>query len=157
MKTKTETDYPYAAAGRVWIVPEYKLAQLPDGSLVVLKAELDRVHRAIANEICGSSERLTVDELDFLCDVTATTYSELAQVLELNKSTLSRWKRPGSVPSTSTSHGIKRWFWMKLFGLELAAVQIPIAVLENDAGVLAYLHQQAIAEGAAESVLRRVA
>ncbi len=90
MKTRTERNYPYAVAGRVWIIPTYTLTVLRDGDLAVLKSELDRVHRAIGNEICGSSANLTVDELDFLCDVTGTTYAELASVLDMNRSSLSR-------------------------------------------------------------------
>ena len=157
MTKRIENDYPYSVAGRVWVIPHYELTQLPDGSLVVLKAELDRVHRAIANAICGSRDRLTVEELDFLCHITSTTYTDLARLLDLHKSTLSRWKRPGDVPSKPTSTQLKRWFWTRLFAADLPELQVPVAVLESDDAVLAFLHDQALAEGAAERVLRRVA
>jgi len=157
MKTTTELNYPYAAAGRVWIIPTYKLNVLRDGTLVVTKSELDRVNRAIGNEICGSADNLTVEELDFLCDITATTYVELASILDMNRSSLSRWKKPGIVPSKSTSNLIKRWFWMKLFGAELADADVPLALLDRDTLLLKYLHQRALDDGIAEPVQRRVA
>jgi DNA-binding transcriptional regulator YiaG len=157
MKTRTESNYPYAAAGRVWIIPTYTLAVLPDGTPVVLKTELDRVHRAIGNEICGSPENLIVEELDFLCDITATTYTELADMLDMNRSSLSRWKRPGAVPSRATSNLLKRWFWMKLFGGDLGDVEVPLTLLNRDAKLLEYLHQRALDDGVAGPVERRVA
>ena len=157
MKTKTERNYPYAVAGRVWILPTYELTVLRDGSLVVLQRELDRVHRAIGNEICGSPENLTVDELDFLCDITGTTYTELATVLDMNRSSLSRWKKPGVVPSRASSNLIKRWFWMKLFGADLSEAEVPLALLDRDAQLLEYLHHRALEDGIAEPVERRVA
>ena len=157
MKTKTERNYPYSAAGRVWILPTYTLSVRPDGTLVVLMSELDRVHRAIGNEICGSPDNLTVDELDFLCDVTATTYTELAAILDMNRSSLSRWKKPGVVPSRATSNLLKRWFWMKLFGADLKEAEVPLPLLDRDAQLLEYLHQRALDDGVAGPVERRVA
>lgn len=157
MKTKIERNYPYSVAGRVWIIPGYTLTVLRDGTLVVSKTELDRVHRAIGNEICGSPENLTVEELDFLCDVTATTYAELAATLDMNRSSLSRWKKPGLVPSKATSNLLKRWFWMKLFGADLGEAEVPLALLDRDTLLLEYLHQRALDDGVAEPVHRRVA
>ena len=157
MKTKTERHYPYAAAGRVWVMPTYTLTVLADGTPVVMKSELDRVHRAIGNEICGAADNLTVDELDFLCDVTATTYTELAEVLDMNKSSLSRWKKPGAVPSRASSNLLKRWFWMKLFGSDLKSAAVPLTLLNRDAKLLEYLRQRALDDGVAGPVERRVA
>jgi len=157
MKTITETDHPYSAAGRVWILPSYNLTRLPDGTLVVSQAELDRVHRAISNEICGSGDRLTVEELDFLCAVTLSTYVDVAAALGLNKSTVSRWRRPGKVPGGATSAALKRWFWTLLFSDSMGGLAVPVELLQEDARVLEFLHRRAIEEGAAERVLRRVA
>ena len=82
MKTILKRNYPYQAAGRTWAVPELHLALMPDGTAAILEEEIDRIHRAIANEICGSPENLTMDELEFLCDITLTSFFGAAFVAE---------------------------------------------------------------------------
>ena len=70
MKTKIKKNYPYYAAGRTWPVPELRLVSLPDGTSAISEEEIYRIHRAIANEICGNNASLSMEELEFLCDVT---------------------------------------------------------------------------------------
>ena len=81
VKTIFEKNYPYQAAGRIWGVPELRLTTLPDGTVAILEEEINRIHRAIANEICGSPENLTIDELEFLCDITLTSFTDVADYL----------------------------------------------------------------------------
>ena len=51
--------------------------------------EIQRIHRAIANEICGHEATLTMDELEFLCDLTATSLSDVASALKVHRSAVS--------------------------------------------------------------------
>lgn len=97
-KIRTKRNYPYQAAGRTWTVPELRLTSLPDGSAAISEEEIQRIHRAIANEICGDEARLTMAELEFLCDATETSFSDVASTLQLHRSTVTRWRKTGEVP-----------------------------------------------------------
>ena len=129
MKSVTLTDYRYQAAGRVWGIPSVRLLVLPDGSQAVSEAEIHRIQRAIGNEICGSDGPLTIDELDFLCDATDTSLVEVARVLDLHKSTLSKWRAAGQISKAIYSVHLKKLFWFKLFGEQLGAVAVPLQLL----------------------------
>jgi hypothetical protein len=144
MKTRAEKNYPIHAGGHLWSADTVALTELPDGTLAVSQAELVRLHRAIANAICGGTDVLTFDELEFLCDVTSTTYTQVAQYLDLNKSTITTWRRKGMVPSRMTSNTLKRWFWFRLFGAELAREQLPLSGFRNDESFLHSATQRAI-------------
>ena len=85
MKTKTKKNYPYQAAGRTWTVPELRLISLPDGTAAISEEEIYRIHRAIANEICGSDTTLSMDELEFLCDLTDKSFSDVADCLQIHR------------------------------------------------------------------------
>lgn len=89
---------PHQTAGRTWAVRELRLVRMPDKTVVILEEEIDRIHRAIANEICGSPDTLSIDELEFLCDVTDTSFAEVADYLGIHKSTVTRWRKAGEVP-----------------------------------------------------------
>jgi len=107
--------------------------------------ELTRVHRAIANALCGTPETLTIDELEFLCDVTSTTFTQVAAFLAINNSTITTWRRKGAVPSLLTSGALKRWFWFRMFGAERATEHLPISRFQDD---------EAFLESAAERAVR---
>ena len=95
MKIKIKKNYPYQAAGRTWSVPELRLVSLPDGTAAISEEEIHRIHRAIANEICGNNTSLSMAELEFLCDVTDTTFSDVADWLQIHRSTVTRWRKYG--------------------------------------------------------------
>jgi len=152
METLVERDYPYHAAGRVWRVPEVRLTRLPDGTVGISQAEIDRIHRAIANRVCGGGGRLTFDELDFLCDVTGTRLTEVAARLGVHKSTVSKWRGAGIVGGEVGSLALKRWFWFKLFGGHLGGEPVRLDELRDDAAFLDIASRRAIAIRAADEV-----
>ncbi len=71
-ETIDKRNQPFHAAGRLWTVPRMTLSVLPDGTLALSQAEIDRIHRAVANAVCGNARSLSTAELEFLCDVTGT-------------------------------------------------------------------------------------
>ena len=152
MKITIKQEYPYQAAGRLWVVPHLRLATLPDGTVALLEEEIDRVHRGIANEICGSPEDLTLAELEFLCDCTLTGWAEVAQFLGLHRSSLSKWRRTGAIPRSGLSLGLKKWFWFKLFGRDLGDGSVKLSCLSSEGAFLAYARQAAIDRALAEPI-----
>lgn len=143
-KTVDKVDQPLHAAGRLWTVPRMTLTVLPDGTLALSQAEIDRIHRAIANTICGTSRCLSADELELLCDVTETSYSDVARYLELDRSAISRWRsRAGSVPRAH-SLLLKKWFWFKLFGAQLGDEDVPLHLATDEGSLLDFAMHEAI-------------
>lgn len=152
MKTHIIRDYPFEAAGRTWSVPRLELLELPDGSRALSQAEITRVHAAIANEICGSSSSLTIDELDFLCDITETPVAAVAESLGLHRSTLSKWRAAGEISKTLYTLHLKRWFWFMIFGDQLREQSISFDHLRDEQEFLRYAHERAIHERLADPV-----
>ena len=144
MKTFVEQDYELHAAGRMWVLPEVTLAELPDGSVGISAQELERAHRAIANAICGSPERLSVEELEFLCDVADVTFTELANYLDVDKSTVTQWRRRGVIPRRPIGLLAKKWFWLKLFGKDAKAWRLALSVVSNEERFLDHASKRAI-------------
>lgn len=144
MKRRSTRNYPIHAAGHLWSVDSVAWTELPDGTQALSATELGRIHRAIANAICGGPDIMSFDELEFLCDVTSTNYTQVAEFLDLNKSTITTWRRKGTVPSRITSNALKRWFWFRLFGAELAAESLPLSRFQDDEAFLESAAQRAI-------------
>lgn len=156
MARLTERDYKFQAAGRTWVVPTLRLTKMPDGTVAITEDEIDRIHRDIANEICGSPESLSKDELEFLCDVSGTLFSEVADYLGVHKSTLTKWRRT-EVPKNALNLLLKRWFWFKLFGEDLADNTIRIEQLQNERKFLAYARREAIGKKLVKPIKRMTA
>ncbi len=152
MKTLIKKEYPYQAAGRTWLIPEFHLSELPDGTIAILESEINRIHYAIANEICGNKEGLTKEELEFLCDITQTSFSEIADYLGIHRSTLTKWRTTGKVPKNVMGLVLKKWFWFKLFGQKLGQRKIPIAQLRDEVKFLSFAKAEAIERNLAEHV-----
>ncbi|MBI2876770.1 MAG: hypothetical protein HYY20_07805 [Candidatus Tectomicrobia bacterium] len=146
METISQRNYSYQAAGRFWLVPELYLTRMPDGTLAIMQDEIDRIHRAIANEICGSPDSLTSDELEFLCDVTLTSFTEVAESLDVHKSTLTKWRKSLAHLLPWTSLLLKKRFWFKIFGDQLRNQIVRFEQVEDDATFLAFARNQAIEE-----------
>ena len=152
MKILIKKNYPYQAAGRVWAVPELRLVTMPDGTIAILEEEIDRIHRAIANEICGSSDNLSMEELEFLCDITRTSFTDVADYLGVHRSTLTKWRKTGEVPRTIISLVLKKWFWFKLFGHDLGSRSVKIEQLKDEGVFLSFAKSQAIERHLAEPI-----
>ena len=151
-KTKIKKNYPYQAAGRTWTVPELRLNSLPDGSAAISEEEIQRIHRAIANEICGGEASLTMAELEFLCDVTATSFSDVANALQIHRSTVTRWRKTGEVPKSVMSLVLKKWFWNLLFGKSLENEAVPLDCAVDETRFLSFLKQETIDKHLADPV-----
>ena len=145
-------DYPYQAAGRTWMVPELRLAALPDGTAAISEEEIERIHRAIANEICGDETNLTVAELEFLCDVTGTSFSDVAAALKIHRSTVARWRGSGVVPGSVMGLALKKWFWYRLFGEDLGHEEVPIDIAVDEAKLLSFLRKETLDRHLADPV-----
>ena len=152
MKTLTKKNYPYQAAGRTWAVRELRLVTMPDKTVAIPEEEIDRIHRAIANEICGSSETLSMDELEFLCDMTETPFSEVADYLGIHRSTVTRWRKAREIPKSVMSVVLKKWFWFKLFGKEVGDRSVPLGHVVNEEAFLSFARQEAIDKHLTEQI-----
>lgn len=152
MKIRIDKKYPYRAAGQIWVIPEFRLSELPDGTLVVLEEEIDRIHYAIANEICGDENGLSKDELEFLCDMTQTSFSEIADYLGVHPSTLTKWRTAGKIPKNIMGLALKKWFWFKLFGRKLGRRKISISQFRDEVSFLSFAKAEAIQRNLAERV-----
>lgn len=144
METISQQNYPYQAAGRLWLMPELCLTRMSDGTLAIMQDEIDRIHRAIANEICGSPDPLTNDELEFLCDVTLTSFAEVAESLCVHKSTLTKWRKSREHLPAWTSLLLKKRFWFRIFGDRLRNQTVRFEQVEDDEDFLAFARNQAI-------------
>lgn len=152
LKTKIKKNYPYQAAGRTWTVPKLELTSLPDGSAAISDEEIQRIQRAIANEICGDESSLTMAELEFLCDATETSLSDVANTLKIHRSTVTRWRKAGEVPKSVMSLVLKKWFWSLLFGESLANETVPIDQAVDETKLLSYLRHETIERHLADPV-----
>lgn len=146
MRRLIEKNYKYRAAGRTWLVPKLHLKKMPDGTVAISQDEIDRIHKAIANQICGSSEVLSFVELEFLCDVSETSFYEVAKHIGMHKSTPSKWRKIGTVPNHITSIFLKRWFWFKLFGQVLSDETIKLKDLRDEIEFLTLAKSHAIGQ-----------
>lgn len=133
------------------------LAVMPDGTVALSQQEIDRIHRAIANAICGDARPLSAAELEFLCDVTDTRFADVARHLDLDRSAVSRWKsRSRTVPKLHSLR-LKKWFWFQLFGAELGNEDVPLYLAADEASLLEHAMQEAIAKKLTATVLKTTA
>ncbi len=144
MKSRKIRNYQVFAAGHLWQVASATLTTLPDGNEGLSVEEVSRIHRAVANALCGSDDDLSFEAFEFLCDITGSTFSEAASHLGMNKSTVSTWRRRGVVPSKLVGHALKRWFWFKLFGEGLGDARLPIQSFMSDMSFLETASRAAI-------------
>ena len=142
----TMENYPYLTAGRTWIFPRVHLKKDPSGTTVISGKEIERMQRSVANEICGVPAPLSPEELEFLCDITCTSFVDVARFLEVSKGSVTFWKKPGKIVPLNVSLRLKRWFWHKVFGLfhELRKSGITMEAISDDRLLLPLLHDLAL-------------
>jgi hypothetical protein len=111
--TVIEKNYKIQVAGELWTIPEICFFRDAKGLLYLSKEEIDKINRSIANFICSDNKELTWEQFDFLCKSTATKYSKIAEMLRIDKSTVSKWK--SSKLDFLASFVLKQYFWNKIF------------------------------------------
>ena len=138
-KIEAIKDYLYQIAGKTWMIPEVRLEKSESGRVVIPGSEITRMNCHVANGICGVHSSLTGAELDFLCDITSTKYTTVADEIGVSKSVISKWtaKSESEIP-LAPSVVLKKWFWGRIFG-EDTALAIPAGVLCNDRKLLPFL------------------
>ena len=146
--TVVERNYPFSAAGRVWVVPEFHTSYAKDGTLGVTATEFRRVHLAIVCAVCGQPGPLTAKEFEFLCDIADVPYAQIAERVGLDRSALTKWMQSNSLMRVDRSNLLKRWFLITLFGDALRGHALPIEVLAEDATVLLLLRDEILRRGA---------
>lgn len=144
MNTTEESEHVVRAGGRSWVIPSVVLTEMPDGTVGLSMAELRRIHKAVANAVCSTASPLTPDELEFLCAITNTTFTAVAEDARLDKSTVTKWRRRGNPLPWVLSLHLKKWFWFKLFGEALGSGTIRLRELSSDGELLPLVGRLAI-------------
>lgn len=144
MKVTHKDRYQVHAAGHLWTVASVSLTELPDGTVAIDQDALAGIHRAIANALCGGDAKLTSDELEFLCDITEARFVDVARYLDMDKSTVTTWRRKGGVPSRVVSMALKKWFWFRLFGESMGDVRLSLSDVRDDAMFLRDASRRAV-------------
>ena len=153
---ETVENYPYVTAGRTWIIPKVVLKKDPAGMTVMPGVEIERMQRSVVNEICGEAAPLKPEELEFLCDVTCTSYVEVARFLDVSKGSVTFWKKPGKIVPLNESLRLKRWFWHKIFKpfADLKNSGVSMDAVSDDRLLLPLLHEIAVKRKAASALAR---
>jgi len=115
--SKTIKNYLYQTAGSTWKIPDVQIEVSQISYEEIIPGhEITRMNKFVANELCCSHSILNGDELDFLCDLTATKYTDVAKKIGLTKSVVSKWVAKGGdkIPFAA-SLILKKWFWGKIF------------------------------------------
>ncbi len=130
---RTIDDYPYQVAGKTWKIPHVQIEKSETGSEVLSGKEVTRMNEFVANAICSKYNELTGEELDFLCDITATKYTEVALKIGLTKSIVSKWVAKEK-ENISFAHSIilKKYFWIKIFGTVNLGTIEPILAFDDE-------------------------
>jgi hypothetical protein len=154
---KALKNYPFIAAGRTWTFTEIMLDINPDGTTVVPGREIDRMNFSVANELCGALAPLKAEEMEFLCLVTTTSGSDIADVLGVAKSSVTHWKKPGQGVPLAASLRLKRWFWSKIFSCKIGPEidHVPTRVIIDENEFLKFLRDIAVRRGLATSLTKR--
>ena len=108
-------DYCLLIAGRMWKFDSVVFTVIR-GKDNIEATELHNRKKDVANFICGEDRQLNIEEFDFLCSLSDSSYKEIADFLCVHKSTISKWfeKDNFSIDMT-TSRVLKRYFWSKIF------------------------------------------
>lgn len=150
------SNFEFPAAGRTWIVPDYRLTRLRDGSLGVPRSEFRRVHLAIAVAICGAPGPMSAKEFEFLSDIADVPYAQVAEMVGLDRSAITKWMERENRPMrVDRSNLLKQWFLVTLFAEAIRQHAVPKEALAQDATVLPILRREIVRSGAAFDIAER--
>lgn len=116
-KTRIEKDYKLIMAGKERIIPYVQLTESRfGGKFLISNDEFQRISFIVSNQVCSSKDLLTLDELEFLRSTFRLTQSEVAAAIEINESTISKWKNTKKVSGLDMieSFTLKNYFRTKL-------------------------------------------
>ncbi len=102
-------------AGRSWHIDAMRLMADANGQPQLSDADAKLLRLAVANCICNEDSELRRAEFELLCDLTRSSYKEVATYLRKDKSTVSRWANKTHI-DYAESRLLKDYFWNKLFG-----------------------------------------
>jgi len=112
---KSEGAYELEIAGRSWHIDPIKLISDAQGHGQLSEADIRVLRLAVANCICNEDSELRQAEFELLCELTRSSYKEVATYLRKDKSTVSRWANKAQI-DYAESRLLKDYFWNKLFG-----------------------------------------
>lgn len=104
-------------AGKKWMFKEIVFTEMSDGKLGLTKDETEKINFSVANAICSSEDKMSTDELEFLCEITATRAIEVSRFVRKSPSTVTRWfdrDKPREL-DFGNSLILKQFFWVKIF------------------------------------------
>ncbi len=107
--------YELMIAGRSWQVDPLKLMLDAQGQQHLSESNIRLLRLAVANCICNEDSELRQAEFEMLCELTRSSYKEVATYLRKDKSTVSRWANKSHI-DYAESRLLKDYFWNKLFG-----------------------------------------
>ena len=110
-------NYMVELAGKKWMFKEIVFTEMSDGKLGLTKDETEKINFSVANAICSSEDKMSTDELEFLCEITATRAIEVSRFVRKSPSTVTRWfdrDKPREL-DFGNSLILKQFFWVKIF------------------------------------------
>jgi hypothetical protein len=114
-KTKVEENYSMLIAGRTWVFQKVTFTEIK-GHLTINAIVLEELHKAVANKICGEDTSLNVEEFNFLCNLSDSSYTAVSEYLGISKSAISKWvEKDGFLIDLTYSRALKKYFWNLIF------------------------------------------
>jgi hypothetical protein len=113
-KTITKKKYEMQIAGRLWEIPEITFVER-NGRTFLNQKEIKKWNDAVANVICSEDIPLSPEEFKFLVNIADKKYAEVAALLKIDPSTITKWLQKDDDLSFANSFLLKMWFWTELF------------------------------------------
>lgn len=113
-------NYEAQIAGRIWTFPQIEIVIDPAGRRCIRLEDAEKMNKAVALEICGETDSLSLEEFEFLVDLTNSKNNEIASVIFSEPSAISNWRkrRIQRLPQLE-SNVLRKYFWGKIFGTSL--------------------------------------
>ncbi|WP_413613358.1 hypothetical protein [Bdellovibrio sp. HCB-110] len=116
LTTKTEHNYKMLVAGKERILPEIIFTVSPfDGGKTISATEYKRIYSVVCAEVLSDLQTpLIYEELELLRKHFQITQSEVAKILGLDESTVSKWRKQQGALEMGNSRLLKEFFVNKL-------------------------------------------
>ncbi|MEK2645225.1 hypothetical protein [Bdellovibrio sp. BCCA] len=116
LSTEIEHDYKMLIAGRERVLPTVVFTISPfDKGRTISATEYKRLYAIVCKEILSDiTKPLLYEELELLRRYFQVTQSEIANALEVDESTVSKWRKQHGVLESRNSRVLKEFFISKL-------------------------------------------